>query len=54
MRKRAYLYTRDMVLEPRRPAVHGQFERVYNERLRNPRATFSAQNTEKVLDAFPR
>src|SRR5205823_12110525 len=31
----------------------GSFERVYNERLRNPRATFSAQNTEKVLDRLP-
>src|SRR5260370_4501729 len=31
----------------------GSFERVYNERLRNPRATFSAQNTEKALDRLP-
>src|ERR1700757_2062395 len=31
----------------------GSFERVYNERLRNPRATFSAQNTEKTLDRLP-
>jgi hypothetical protein len=29
------------------------FERIYNERLRNPRATFSAQNTEKALDRLP-
>src|ERR1700681_2381164 len=29
------------------------FERIYNERLRNPRATFSAQNTEKTLDRLP-
>jgi hypothetical protein len=26
---------------------------VYNERLRNPRATFSAQNTEKALNRLP-
>ncbi len=31
----------------------GSFERVYNERLRKPRATFSAQNTEKSLDRLP-
>src|SRR5260370_35739994 len=31
----------------------GSFERVYNERLRNPRATFSARNTEKALDRLP-
>jgi len=29
------------------------FERIYNERLRNPRATFTAQNTEKTLDRLP-
>src|SRR5258706_7171524 len=53
MRKRAYLYARDMVWD--RVAQHymGSFERVYNERLRNPRATFSAQNTEKALDLLP-
>ncbi len=31
----------------------GSFERVYNQRLREPRATFSAQNTEKALDRLP-
>ena len=31
----------------------GSFERVYNDRLRKPRATFSAQNTEKALDRLP-
>jgi hypothetical protein len=29
------------------------FERIYNERLRKPRATFSAQNTVKALDRLP-
>jgi len=29
------------------------FERIYNERLRSPRATFSAKNTEKNLDRLP-
>jgi glycosyltransferase involved in cell wall biosynthesis len=53
MRKRAYLYARDMVWGRVAQQYMGSFERVYNERLRNPRATFSAQNTEKVLDRLP-
>src|SRR5205823_6795180 len=53
MRKRAYLYSRNMVWERVAQQYMGSFERVYNERLRNPRATFSAQNTEKVLDRLP-
>jgi glycosyltransferase involved in cell wall biosynthesis len=53
MRKRAYLYTRDMVWNRVAQRYMGSFERVYNERLRNPRATFSAQNTEKVFDRLP-
>jgi glycosyltransferase involved in cell wall biosynthesis len=53
MRKRAYLYTRDMVWNRVAQQYMGSFERVYNERLRNPRATFTAQNTEKVLDRLP-
>jgi glycosyltransferase involved in cell wall biosynthesis len=53
MRKRAYLYTRDMVWNRVARQYMGSFERVYNERLRNPRATFSAQNSEKTLDRLP-
>jgi glycosyltransferase involved in cell wall biosynthesis len=53
MRKRAYLYTRDMVWNRVAQQYMASFERVYNERLRNPRATFSARNTEKVLDRLP-
>ena len=53
MRKRAYLYTRDMVWNRVAQQYMGSFKRVYNERLRTPRATFSAQNTEKVLDRLP-
>jgi glycosyltransferase involved in cell wall biosynthesis len=53
MRKRAYLYTRHMVWNHVAQQYMGSFERVYNERLRNPRAAFSAQNTEKVLDRLP-
>jgi glycosyltransferase involved in cell wall biosynthesis len=53
MRKRAYLYARDMVWNRVAQQYMGSFERVYNERLRKPRATFSAQNTEKALDRLP-
>jgi glycosyltransferase involved in cell wall biosynthesis len=53
MRKRAYLYARDMVWESVAQRYMKSFGRVYNERLRNPRATFLAQNTEKVLDRLP-
>lgn len=53
MRKRAYLYARDMVWNRVAQQYMGSFERVYNERLRSPRATFSAQNTEKALDLLP-
>ncbi len=53
MRKRAYLYSRNMVWDQVAQQYMGSFERVYNERLRNPRATFSAQNTEKALNHLP-
>ena len=53
MRKRAYIYTRNMVWDRVAQQYMGSFERVYNERLRTPRATFSAQNTEKALDRLP-
>ena len=53
MRKRAYLYARDMVWNRVAQKYMQSFESIYNERLRNPRATFSAQNTEKALDRLP-
>ncbi|HET9802522.1 MAG TPA: hypothetical protein VFP96_04755, partial [Candidatus Acidoferrum sp.] len=53
MRKRAYLYTREMVWDRVARQYMRSFERVYNERLRNPRATFFARNTEKALDRLP-
>ena len=53
MRKRAYLYAREMVWNRVAQKYMKSFERIYNERLRNPRATFSAQNTEKNLDRLP-
>jgi glycosyltransferase involved in cell wall biosynthesis len=53
MRKRAYLYARDMVWSRVAQKYMQSFERIYNERLRNPRATFLAQNTEKALGQLP-
>jgi glycosyltransferase involved in cell wall biosynthesis len=53
MRKRAYLYARDMVWTRVAQKYMKSFERIYNERSRNPRATFSAKNTEKTLDRLP-
>jgi glycosyltransferase involved in cell wall biosynthesis len=53
MRKRAYLYARDMVWNRVAQKYMNSFARIYNERLRTPRATFSAQNTEKDLDRLP-
>jgi len=53
MRKRAYLHARDMVWSRVAQKYMKSFERIYNERLRKPRATFSAQNTVKALDRLP-
>ena len=53
MRKRAYLYARDMVWSRVAQKYMKSFAGIYNERLRTPRATFSAQNTEKDLDRLP-
>jgi glycosyltransferase involved in cell wall biosynthesis len=53
MRKRAYLYAREMVWSRVAQKYMKSFERIYNARLRKPRATFSAQNTEKILDRLP-
>ena len=53
MRKRAYLHGRSMVWNRVAQEYMKSFERVYNERLRNPRATFSGKNTEKTLDRLP-
>jgi glycosyltransferase involved in cell wall biosynthesis len=53
MRKRAYLYARDMVWNRVAQKYMKSFESVYNERLRTPRATHAAQNTAKTLDRLP-
>lgn len=53
MRKRAYLYARDMVWNRIAQRYMKSFQRIYNERQRHPRPTYSARNTEKALDRFP-
>jgi glycosyltransferase involved in cell wall biosynthesis len=53
MRKRAYLYARDMIWSRVAQKYMKSFEQIYNERQRKPRATFAAQNTEKALDRLP-
>lgn len=53
MRKRAYLYARDMVWSRVAQKYMESFGRIHNERLRNPRATFSAQNTAKNIGRLP-
>ncbi|HVB07747.1 MAG TPA: glycosyltransferase, partial [Candidatus Acidoferrales bacterium] len=53
MRRRAYLYARDMVWTRVAQKYMKSFENINNERLRNPRAAFSARNTVKVLNRLP-
>ena len=53
MRKRAYLYARDMVWSRVAQKYMKSFEKIYDERQRNPRATYVARNTEKTLDRLP-
>ena len=43
MRKRAYLYARDMVWNRVAQKYMKSFDRIYDDQLRNPRATFSAR-----------
>ena len=52
MRKRAYLYTRDMVA-PRGAALYGQLRTRLQRASAKAASTFSAQNTEKALDRLP-
>jgi hypothetical protein len=53
MRKRAYLYARDMVWSRVAQKYMKTFECIYNERLRNPRVAFLARTAEKSLDRLP-
>jgi glycosyltransferase involved in cell wall biosynthesis len=53
MRKRAYLYAREMVWKKAAQGYMGSFERARAQRSRNPRVEFSAQAAEKTLKTLP-
>ena len=53
MRKRAYLYGREMVWKKAAQGYMRSFERARAERTRNPRVGFSAQATTQSLDRLP-
>lgn len=53
MRKRAYLYARNMVWERVAHRYGGSFERARAERMRKPRAVFSDTKPEKGFNRLP-
>jgi hypothetical protein len=53
MRKRAYLYAREMVWKKAAQGYMGSFERARTERMRNPRVEFSAQGAAVSLEKLP-
>jgi glycosyltransferase involved in cell wall biosynthesis len=53
MRKRAYLFGRDMVWKKAAQGYMGSFARVRSDRTENPRVQFSARATEKQLNLLP-
>jgi hypothetical protein len=53
MRKRAYLYAREMVWKKAAQGYMGSFERARAERTRHPRVEFSARAAEKPLNQLP-
>ena len=53
MRKRAYLYARNMVWERVAHCYGGSFERARAERMRKPRAVFSDTEPEKGFNRLP-
>jgi len=54
MRKRAYLFARDMVWKKVAQGYMESFSRVRSDRMENPRVQFSARMTDKVLDQLPK
>ena len=54
MRKRAYLFGRDMVWKKAAQGYMGSFARVRSDRMENPRVQFSARATGKSLNRLPR
>jgi glycosyltransferase involved in cell wall biosynthesis len=53
MRKRAYLFARDMVWKKAAQGYMECFARVRSDRMETPRVQFSARVTEKVLNQLP-
>jgi glycosyltransferase involved in cell wall biosynthesis len=53
MRKRAYLFARDMVWKRVAQGYMESFTRVRGDRMENPRVQFSARATSKILDQLP-
>ena len=53
MRKRAYLYAREMVWKRVAQGYMGSFERARSDRMREPRVTFVDGTLEKRLDKLP-
>jgi glycosyltransferase involved in cell wall biosynthesis len=53
MRKRAYLFARDMVWKKAAQGYMDSFARVRSDRAENPRVQFSARATTKTLDQLP-
>lgn len=53
MRKRAYLYAREMVWKKAAQGYMASFARARADRMRNPRVEFSAQVTAQALNKLP-
>ena len=53
MRKRAYLFARDMVWKKAAQGYMESFARVRSDRMETPRVQFSARATEKSLNQLP-
>ncbi len=53
MRKRAYLFARDMIWKKVAQGYMESFARVRSDRMENPRVQFSARATPKALDRLP-
>jgi len=53
MRKRAYLFAREMVWKRVAQGYMESFARVRSDRMENPRVQFSARMTQKSLDQLP-
>ena len=53
MRKRAYLFAREMVWKRVAQGYMESFSRVRSDRMESPKVQFSARMTEKSLDRLP-